>query len=92
MEFKIYINLLQNLFVKLSENLRQDYLLHFIFGTFIAFPMVVYLPMYQVICFMFFIAAGKEIAWAYTFKTPPSIKDIIFTLLPLLPLLIVKYI
>lgn len=89
---KKIINLLQNLFVKISKSLRQDYLLHFLFGTFIALPMVAYLPVYQAIALMFLIATGKEIVWSYTFKIPPSIKDIIFTLLPLIPLYIVKYI
>tara|TARA_R100000541_G_scaffold53044_1_gene60908 strand:+ start:838 stop:1116 length:279 start_codon:yes stop_codon:yes gene_type:complete len=81
---------LQLIFEQLAAVLRQDYLLHFLFGMVIAVPIIITMSSLTAFFIMVFVAIIKEIAWSYVYKSPASIQDVLFTITPVLLLILVK--
>ena len=84
------INILQSKFLKASQLIRKDYLLHFLFGAVIATPLVIVLRPTYAMPILIVIALAKELAWNKVYGTEISIKDVICTVAPGILLILVK--
>jgi len=68
-----------------------DKLLHFFYGSIIATPLVVCGSTMEAVGFMIFVSIGKEIVDAKMRFSTPNVLDALFTFLPTLLLLTVKF-
>ena len=68
-----------------------DKLLHFFYGSIIATPLVVWGSTIEAVGFMIFVSIGKEIVDAKMRFSTPNVLDALFTFLPTLLLLTVKF-
>ena len=75
----------------LMASVPTDKLLHFFYGSIIATPLVIYGTTMEAVGFMIFISIGKEILDSKFRFSPPNVMDAIFTFLPTLLLLAVKF-
>ena len=82
--------LLKRVLSKLGS-IPKDKLLHFFYGSIIATPLVIYGTTMEAVGFMIFISIGKEIIDAKMKFSTPNAMDAIFTFLPTLLLLAVKF-
>tara|TARA_B110000908_G_C10104997_1_gene380375 strand:- start:103 stop:366 length:264 start_codon:yes stop_codon:yes gene_type:complete len=82
--------LLKRVLSKLGS-IPKDKLLHFFYGSIIATPLVIYGTTMEAVGFMIFISIGKEIIDAKMKFSTPNAMDAIFTFLPTLLLLTVKF-
>jgi len=62
--------------------LQKDKLLHFFFGTFVAFGLTLTVPLVYMLIGSLFVAVSKELLDKYVRKTVFSIADIVFTVIP----------
>jgi len=72
-------------------SIPKDKLLHFFYGSIIATPLVIYGTTMEAIGFMVFVSIGKEIVDAKMRFSTPNATDALFTFLPTLLLLAVKF-
>ena len=82
--------LLKRVLSKLGS-IPKDKLLHFFYGSIAATPLVIYGTTMEAVGFMIFISIGKEIIDAKMKFSTPNAMDAIFTFLPTLLLLTVKF-
>ena len=88
---KTIMSKLQRVFEKLAAFLRHDYLLHFLFGTMIASTLIILFDWEVAVFFTILTGILKEYIWAFTLKGKVSLMDMIFTALPLIPVLLIKF-
>tara|TARA_R110002153_G_scaffold52974_1_gene148111 strand:+ start:1201 stop:1464 length:264 start_codon:yes stop_codon:yes gene_type:complete len=82
--------LLKRVLSKLAS-IPKDKLLHFFYGSIAATPLVIWGSTMEAVGFMIFISIGKEIMDSTLKLSPPNAMDAIFTFLPTLLLLAVKF-
>tara|TARA_R110002167_G_scaffold118470_1_gene295099 strand:+ start:1201 stop:1464 length:264 start_codon:yes stop_codon:yes gene_type:complete len=82
--------LLKRVLSKLAS-IPKDKLLHFFYGSIAATPLVIWGSTMEAVGFMIFISIGKEIVDAKMKFSTPNAMDAIFTFLPTLLLLAVKF-
>lgn len=81
---------LLNKFQETAGSLQKDKLLHFFFGTFIAFGLTLTLSAGYMMLGTLIVAVSKELLDKYVRDTKFSIADIIFTVIPAVLFCIVK--
>ena len=77
--------------LSLMASIPNDKLLHFFYGSIIATPLVMFGTTMEAIGFMVFVSIGKEIIDAKMRFSTPNVLDAIFTFVPTLLLLAVKF-
>ena len=82
--------LLKRVLSKLGS-IPKDKLLHFFYGSIIATPLVIWGTTMEAVGFMIFVSILKEIVDAKMRFSTPNAMDAIFTFLPTLLLLTVKF-
>ena len=82
--------LLKKVLSKLAS-VPKDKLLHFFYGSIIATPLVIWGTTMEAIGFMVFVSILKEIVDAKMRFSTPNAMDAVFTFLPTLLLLAVKF-
>tara|TARA_R110002073_G_scaffold273732_1_gene437204 strand:+ start:242 stop:505 length:264 start_codon:yes stop_codon:yes gene_type:complete len=75
----------------LMASVPTDKLLHFFYGSIIATPLVIFGTTMEAVGFMIFVSIGKEIMDSKFRFSPPNVIDALFTFLPTLLLLAVKF-
>ena len=75
----------------LMASVPNDKLLHFFYGSIIATPLVIWGTTMEAIGFMVFVSILKEIVDAKMRFSTPNVLDAIFTFVPTLLLLSVKF-
>ena len=75
----------------LMASVPNDKLLHFFYGSIIATPLVIWSTTMEAIGFMVFVSILKEIVDAKMRFSTPNVLDAIFTFVPTLLLLAVKF-
>ena len=75
----------------LMASVPNDKLLHFFYGSIIATPLVIWGTTMEAIGFMVFVSILKEIVDAKMRFSTPNVLDAIFTFVPTLLLLAVKF-
>lgn len=81
---------LLNKFQETAGSLQKDKLLHFFFGTFIAFGLTLAVSAGYMMLGTLIVAVSKELLDKYVRDTKFSIADIIFTVIPAVLFCIVK--
>ena len=82
--------LLKRLLSRMASLIPNDKLLHFFYGSFIAAPVVIFLPPYQAMIVMFFVSVLKEVFDSVFKYSPLNVMDALFTFIPTGLLLAVK--
>ena len=77
--------------LSLMASIPNDKLLHFFYGSIIATPLVIFGTTMEAIGFMVFVSILKEIVDAKMRFSTPNAMDAVFTFLPTLLLLAVKF-
>ena len=75
----------------LMASVPNDKLLHFFYGSIIATPLVIWGSTMEAVGFMIFVSIFKEIVDAKMRFSTPNAMDAVFTFLPTLLLLAVKF-
>ena len=75
----------------LMASVPNDKLLHFFYGSIIATPLVIWGSTMEAVGFMIFVSILKEIVDAKMRFSTPNAMDAVFTFLPTLLLLAVKF-
>jgi len=75
----------------LMASVPNDKLLHFFYGSIIATPLVIWGTTMEAVGFMIFVSILKEIVDAKMRFSTPNAMDAVFTFLPTLLLLAVKF-
>ena len=83
-------SVLQGVFETLAS-IPKDKLLHFFYGSIIATPLVIWGTTMEAVGFMIFVSIFKEIVDAKMRFSTPNATDALFTFLPTLLLLAVKF-
>ena len=77
--------------LSVMASIPNDKLLHFFYGSIIATPLVIWGTTMEAIGFMIFVSIFKEIVDAKMRFSTPNAMDALFTFLPTLLLLAVKF-
>jgi len=77
--------------LSLMASVPSDKLLHFFYGSIIATPLVIWGTTMEAVGFMIFVSILKEIVDAKMRFSTPNAMDAVFTFLPTLLLLAVKF-
>jgi len=77
--------------LSLMASVPNDKLLHFFYGSIIATPLVIWGSTMEAVGFMIFVSILKEIVDAKMRFSTPNAMDAVFTFLPTLLLLAVKF-
>jgi hypothetical protein len=77
--------------LSLMASVPTDKLLHFFYGSIIATPLVIWGSTMEAVGFMIFVSILKEIVDAKMRFSTPNAMDAVFTFLPTLLLLAVKF-
>jgi len=77
--------------LSVMASIPNDKLLHFFYGSIIATPLVIWGTTMEAIGFMIFVSIFKEIVDAKMRFSTPNALDALFTFLPTLLLLAVKF-
>ena len=77
--------------LSVMASIPKDKLLHFFYGSIIATPLVIWGSTMEAVGFMIFVSILKEIVDAKMRFSTPNALDALFTFLPVLLLLAVKF-